>query len=66
MSNNELSDEEKKRLVQMAMHTLEPVAQKYELDTQTGRMALYEAFQLGIKFAAGEARKIEKEMNDGD
>lgn len=62
----ELSDEEKQRLAQMAFHVLEPVAQKYELDFPIGRRALYEAFQLGIRFAAGEAKRIEEDMKDGE
>ena len=63
--SNELTDDEKKRLAETAMTILAPVAEEYELDTVTGRMALYKAFQLGIIFAHAEAKKIEEEFNDG-
>lgn len=65
MTNNELTDDEKKRLVEAAMTILAPVAAEYELDTVTGRAALYKAFQLGIVFAHAEVRKIQEELNNG-
>lgn len=61
----DLSDDEKQRLVQMAMHAVKPIAEKYELDDQNGRLALFEAFQEGIKFAHGEAKKIEEDLQNG-
>lgn len=61
----ELSDDEKQRLAKEALTHIEPIAQKYELDTQSGRAALYEAFQAGIRFAIGETKKLEEEQNNG-
>lgn len=63
--SNELNDDEKQRLVQMAMHVLVPIAAKYELDDQNGRLALFEAFQEGIKFSHDEVKKIEEELDNG-
>jgi len=64
MSNHsELTDDEKRRLVEAAMQILAPVAAEYELDTVSGRAALYKAFQLGIVFATAEARKIEEDLS---
>lgn len=62
----ELSDDEKMRLVQEAVEILQPLAERYELDTTTGRAALYEAFQLGIKFAIKETKRIEEDLQHGN
>jgi hypothetical protein len=52
--------------VQMAMHILVPIAaRKYELDDQNGRLALFEAFQEGIKFSHDEVKRIEEDLNNG-
>jgi hypothetical protein len=61
----ELSDDEKKRLVNEAAQILMPLSVKYELDTVTGRAALYEAFQLGIQFSIRETKRIEEDLKDG-
>jgi hypothetical protein len=60
-----LNDDEKKRFVQLAMHILVPIAEKYEMNDQNGRLALLEAFQEGIKFQHDEVKKIEEELDNG-
>lgn len=61
----ELSDAEKRRLAEMAAQQLQPLLAKYELDEKIGLLALFEAYQLGIKFAIGETKRMEQELSDG-
>lgn len=61
----ELNEDEKMRLVQEAVKILGPLAQKYELDTESGRSALFEAFQLGIQFSIRETKRLEEDLKDG-
>lgn len=57
--DNELSDQEKAKLVKEAAKWLEPIAEKYELDNELGHGALLEAFQAGIKFVVQQQKEIE-------
>lgn len=61
----DLNEDEKMRLVQEAVKILAPLAQKHELDTESGRSALFEAFQLGIQFSIRETKALEEDLKDG-
>lgn len=61
----DLNEDEKMRLVKEAVSILQPLADRYELDTVTGRAALYEAFQLGIQFAVRETKRLEEDLKNG-
>lgn len=63
--NQDLSDDEKKRLAATALEFIGPIADKYELNDKIGMEALYEAFQAGIKFTVNETRNVNKEQGDG-
>lgn len=64
--NRQLSDEEKKRLAEVARDEILPIAQKYEMDDRNGMDALFEAFQAGIRFTIDETKRAQEGVINGN
>jgi hypothetical protein len=54
MPSNELTEDEKARVIAVAQQFVIPIAQEYEMDSEQHVAALMKAFQAGVKFAVKE------------